>query len=150
MNKITFIIDTNVIFSAYYKPSSKPGIIIMLAIHDKIRLIAPISVKEEIKDKLIQKLRFTEAEARIIISALPIQWIDEEVYSEEIPYAKRIIRDKTDAPLIALHLISGYPILTGDKEILNAKGITAINPAQAIRFLLRIGVITKEELKQIL
>jgi len=150
MNKLTLIIDTNIIFSALYKPNSKPGIIILLAIYDKIKLIAPISVRTELQDKLTKKLRFTHKEAENIISSLPIRWVEEEIYEDKIQEASKMLIDRSDAPLVALHLMSGCPIVTGDKELLSLRDIEALSPAQLIRMLIEGEVITKEELEYIM
>lgn len=147
MNRVTFIIDTNVIFSALHKPASKPGLIILPAVYNKINLIAPISVRIEILDKLTKKLKFTTKDSEKIISSPPIRWIEEDIYEEKIDTAKKLISDKTDAPIIALQLISGFPIITGNKEILSTRKTIALNPTQALEFLIKSKIITKEELK---
>lgn len=143
------IIDTNVIFSALYKPKSAPGIVIFLAIEGIVNLIAPISVKEEILRKLKEKLEFSSEEAQFIVSSLPIDWIEKEIYEDLLTKAKNMIRDKSDAPIIALYLTTRYPIITGDKDILESN-VEAYKPSEYLRKLMDEKVIRKEELKKIL
>ena len=101
------------------------------------------------KKNSLKKLKFASEEAEEILSTIPILWIEEELYRDEIAYAKKLVRDETDAPLIALHKITGYPILTGDKDILETKQTTALTPSKAIEYLIENGFISKRELKEI-
>ncbi len=143
------IIDTNVIFSALYKPKSTSGMIIFLAIEGIVNLIAPISVREEILRKLKEKLEFSSEEAQFIVSSLPIDWIEKEIYEDLLTKAKNMIRDESDAPIIALYLATRYPIITGDKDILESN-VEAYKPSEYLRKLMDEKVIRKEELKKIL
>ncbi|MHA1590065.1 MAG: PIN domain-containing protein [Candidatus Njordarchaeales archaeon] len=146
---IRAIIDTNVIFSALYNPRSSPGIILLSAIEGLIKLIAPESVKDEIIQILKEKLEFSDEEAHSIISSLPIEWVEKEVYEDYLAEAREMIRDETDAPLIALHLITNYPIITGDKEILGTE-LRAYTPSSYIKKLIEEGILEKKRVEEML
>jgi len=47
---VRVVIDTNVIFSALYNLKSNAGRLLLLAIEDKIELLSPNYVKEELTD----------------------------------------------------------------------------------------------------
>ncbi len=149
MTRIFVIIDTNVIFSALYKPESNPGLILLLGILDKLELVAPMTVRREIYEKLVEKLGFSNQEALDIISALPIRWIEDEVIQDILPNALEIVRDKDDAPMVALQILAGYPIITGDSELLGNKNIHTYSPRHFLETLIKSGIISSRDLDKL-
>ncbi|MHA1651769.1 MAG: PIN domain-containing protein [Candidatus Helarchaeota archaeon] len=120
-----FIIDTNIIFSALYAPESNAGKVIERAIENKIELYAPESVKEELRRNLRNKLAMDKDEIDLTIRALPIKWLDEELYSNFINKALKRISSK-DASILAAHYLTRFPIITGDKEFWELEGIQVL------------------------
>ncbi len=112
-----FIIDTNIIFSGIYNLDSNAGKFLMLAIEEEVELIAPEYVQIELMRILKSKLKFNKDEIFEIISALPIEWIEEELYSNQIKQANKLISDEKDVPILACALALGMDIITGDKHI---------------------------------
>lgn len=149
MIRIVAIIDTNILFSALYKPDSNPGLILLLAILDKIELVAPVSVRREIHEKLIEKLRFNDRGALYIISALPVRWVEDEIIHDLLPRALRIVKDKDDAPMVALQILTGYPIITGDNELLENKNIHTYSPRDFLETLIENNIISKGEIEEL-
>ena len=149
MTRMIAIIDTNIIFSALYKPDSNPGLILLLAILDRIELVAPLAVRREIREKLVGKLRFGDQEALYIISALPIRWVEDEIVQDLIPRAQNIIADRDDAPIVALQILTGYPIITGDNELLENKNIHAYSPRDFLETLVKNNIVNRKEIEEL-
>lgn len=110
-------IDANVLFSALYDPASTCGSIVMLAIEGEIDLVAPESVRREMARVLAKKLGYSGAEAEAAIAALPVEWIEEAAYAPKLAEAKPLVRDATDAPLVALALALDVDVVSGDKDL---------------------------------
>lgn len=106
-------IDTNVLFSGIYAPESVPGQILWLATQDRIRLYAPDTVRSEMVRVMVQKLCGQE-EATRIVSGLPVMWIPRHEYEPFFPDAVSAIEDPDDAPLVAVALLAGADIVSGD------------------------------------
>ena len=117
-----FIVDTNIIFSALYKPVSNAGRLIELALEGKIELYGPEKVRQELMKNLKEKLMMNNNEIHAILQGLPLKWLDKTLYENFMKKAKELISDK-DAPFLAVHLLTKYPIITGDKEFFDIKGI---------------------------
>lgn len=110
------VIDTNVLFSALYEPSSAPGQLLLLAIEGEVELYAPESVLVELERALRQKLGYDEDAWLGTLAALPVEWMDEETYVSAMPRASAAIRDPGDAPVVALALVLGADIVSGDSD----------------------------------
>lgn len=110
------VIDTNVLFSALYRPDSNPGKIIMLAIEGDLELHAPDTVREEMFRILVEKLRYEKADANAATLALPVTWAPREQYEDQMEVARAAIRDESDAPVVALALALHAPVLSGDAD----------------------------------
>lgn len=108
------VIDTNVIFSALYDPASVPGHVIELALEEEIELLAPEPVKEELGRVLREKLGYTDDQWRGTLAALPIDWVEEPVYEQFLPEAREAIRDRDDAAVVALAILLGTGVVSGD------------------------------------
>lgn len=117
-----FIVDTNILFSALYSPDSIAGKIIDLTIEKKIELFAPEEVKEELSRNLKNKLGYSENELKFTLQTLPINWISTKLYETFIERARHTISLK-DAPILAAHFFTKLPIITGDKEFFELKGV---------------------------
>lgn len=108
------VIDTNVIFSALYDPGSVPGRVIELALEEEIELLAPEPVKDELDRVLREKLGYTDHQWRATLAALPIDWVEEPVYEQFLPKAREAIRDRDDAAVVALAILLGTGVVSGD------------------------------------
>ena len=112
-NGLRVAVDTNILFMFLYKPDSKAGQILRYAAEEKIFLVAPDIVKEELKILLERKFGYDSFKTKQTIEALPIEWYDRELYSEFISKAK-LMPHKPDRPLVALALLLNCGILTAN------------------------------------
>jgi len=126
-----FIIDTNVIFSALYKPISNAGLLIDLVLEGKIELYAPEKVRGKLIKNLKEKLAMNENEVEAIFQGLPIKWFDRKLYDNFMKKTQEIISDK-DAQILAAHFLTKYPIITGDKKFFNIKSIKVYSLREVI------------------
>lgn len=117
------VIDTNVIFSALYNLKSDAGRLLIFAVEGKINLASPTYVKGELERNLKEKLDYTDEELKETIKALPIEWIEEEIYSKEVEKAVKLIRHDRDVPVLALAMHLGIGVVSGDKHF---QGISEI------------------------
>ncbi len=113
---MNIVIDTNVLFSALYRPTSVPGRIIELALEDEITLYAPDTVLKELERNLKDKLDYSTDEWNKNQQALPIEWIQETIYEPQLETAHTAINDASDAPIIATALTVDAIIVSGDKH----------------------------------
>ena len=94
------IIDTNIIFMAWYNPLGKCAEIIRKAREGKVQLFSPDSVKEEII-RVLKRYKLNEIDE--FLNNLPIIWESKEIYAKLI--SKTRVKHKADKPLEALALI---------------------------------------------
>lgn len=127
------VVDTNVLFSALYEPDSPPGRIVELALEGEVTLYEPDRVRDELERNLRGTLGYTPAEWEETVAALPVEWIEEAVYEDELDEAKAAIGDPTDAPVVAVALLTGVPVVTGDSDFhpLEADGVETLEPRGA-------------------
>jgi len=118
------VIDTNVIFMAFYNPNNKAGQIISHANSSKIKLFSPDTVKEEINRVLKKELSLTDNEIKNMIESLPIIWVEKEIYEKELPNTK--VKHKPDKPIEALARIIGCDILSADTDFKNRLNINKL------------------------
>lgn len=116
-----FIVDTNIIFSGIYDLESNAGKVLLLATEEKIELFSPEYVKQELIQILQKKLKFTVIEVFDIILALPMKWIEAEIFEDGVELAAGLISHKKDIPVLACALALGIDILSGDKHFQNIK-----------------------------
>jgi len=116
-----FVLDTNIIFSGIYDLDSNAGKILFLATEEKLELFSPQQVKDELSIILGKKLKFLKNETEEMISSLPIQWIEKEIFEENLEMADKFIRHKKDVPILACALSLGVDIITGDKHFRDVK-----------------------------
>jgi len=118
---MNLIVDTNVLFSALYESNSNAGRLILQAIEGKFSLFAPELVKNELERNLVEKLAYTKKEAREAVVALPVKWIEKDMYATAIETARRYVSHEADLPILACSLVTGYNIVSGDKHLLSVK-----------------------------
>ena len=112
-NGLRVAIDTNILYMFLYRAESKPGLIIKAATEEKIILVSTDSVKEELRRLLKTDFNQTDVEAENIISSLPIEWYNREIYLSFMEEAK-IMPHKPDRPLVALALLLNFGILSAN------------------------------------
>jgi predicted nucleic acid-binding protein len=118
---MNIVVDTNILFSALYDPSSDAGRLILFALERKVDLFAPESVKLELDQSLRKKLAYNEADARETIAALPVKWVERGVYDGAMGLAKGQLAHEADVPILACALVLGHDIVSGDKHLLSVK-----------------------------
>jgi len=118
---MNIVVDTNILFSALYDPSSDAGKLILFALERRVDLFAPESVKLELEQSLRKKLAYAEAEARETIAALPVKWVESGVYAGAMGVAKGQLAHEADVPVLACALVLGHEIVSGDKHLLSIK-----------------------------
>ena len=98
---------------------SSAGIHLLFALEEKVGLLSTEQIKEEMGRLIAGKLKFTEKEKDEIIHALPIKWIEKEVYMDMVD--KEIVGtlEDGDASLISLSGLTGEDVVTGDEGLLN-------------------------------
>jgi len=128
---VRVVIDTNVIVSAIYKPDSPPGLVLDASIRGRVRLCAPESVRKELRRVLEAVLTFSADEVEETVALLPIEWIEEGLFADELARARRLLRDPTDAPILACAFALGCDIVSGDRDlqVVRAPGIHVWSPA---------------------
>ncbi len=126
------VIDTNVIVSAIYRPESPPGRVLDAGMMGRILLCAPESVREELRRVLGTVLAFSRGEVEETVAILPIEWIEEALFAGELTRSRRLLRDSTDAPVLACALALGCDIVSGDRDlqVVRAPGIRVWSPSE--------------------
>ncbi len=115
-----FVIDANVLFSALDDMDSNAGRLLLKAISGDVKLYSTEHVMVEMLDILVRKLDYSEDDVDEAVKALPVEWVDSEVYAYELKAAKGILKDEYDASLFACAALLGCDVLTGDKAVLAA------------------------------
>jgi predicted nucleic acid-binding protein len=115
------VVDANVLFSALYDMDSNAGRLLLRAIAGDVKLYSTEHVMVEMLDILVRKLDYSEDDVDEAVKALPIEWVDTEIYSEELNAAKKVLKDEYDASLLACAALLGCDVVTGDKAVLAAK-----------------------------
>ena len=126
------VIDTNVVVSAIYDPDSWPGRVLDAGISGRIRLCAPESVREELRRVLGVVLSFSSGEIEETLGMLPIEWIEEGLFADELPRAKRKVRGASDAPVLACALALACDLVSGDRDlqVVRVRGIRVWSPSE--------------------
>lgn len=120
------ILDTNVIYSALYKPEGVCGRIILSGTSLLVKLYSIDFAKEELRINLELKMGLSKEQIDLIISALPLEWIPREVYSRLLGRAMGIVRNQQDSPFVAASMATGFPLVTGDRHLQTPKVHQAI------------------------
>lgn len=132
------ILDTNVIYSALYKPEGVCGRIILSGTNPLVKLYSVDFAKEELRTNLERKMGLSEEKIDIIISALPLDWIPRGVYSRLLKRAIRIVGNQQDSPFVAASLATGIPLVTGDRHLQTPRvrrAITVYKPGEFTKTL---------------
>jgi len=116
-----YLIDANILFSALYDLESNAGRLLTMAAEDKVVLISTQHVYLEMERITTAKLGFTREEAAEILKRLPVQWIERELYEDELKLALKAHPDEGDASLLACANLINCEIITGDKKLLGTK-----------------------------
>jgi predicted nucleic acid-binding protein len=115
------ILDTNIIYSALYKPEGVCGKILLNAMNAENRLLSIDFAKEELSRNMESKLRLPKKNIDLVIEALPLEWIHRDIYAPYIQRAGEIVRYRSDSPFVAASIATGFPLITGDKHLRTAK-----------------------------
>lgn len=111
-----FVVDTNVIFSALYNLTSPAGKLLIMAVEKKADLVSPVHVREELVKALREKLEYTRDEVKETIAALPIDWIEEDIYNHAMEEAREAISHEEDAPVVACAMALKCDVISGDRH----------------------------------
>jgi predicted nucleic acid-binding protein len=116
-----YVVDANVLFSALYDMDSNAGRLLLRAVEGTVKLYSTEHVMVEMLDILVRKLDYSEDDVDEAVNALPVEWVEAEVYAEELKAAKRVLRDEYDASLLACAALLGCDVVSGDKAVLAAR-----------------------------
>jgi predicted nucleic acid-binding protein len=115
---IKIIIDTNIIFMAWYNPLGKCAEVLRKAREGKINLFAPDTVKIEIT-RLFKKRNLSDEKIKEFLDDFPINWVEKEIYQDALPKTK--VKHKADKPIEALALTLDCEVLSADNHFKNIK-----------------------------
>lgn len=115
------VIDTNVIVSGLYDLDSPPGKILRAGAAGELLLCAPESVRKELMRVLKRALGYSGAELATTLEALPVEWIEAELYRPWLAESEGALRDPEDAPVLACGLALECDIVSGEKDLIAAK-----------------------------
>ena len=116
--QIRIVLDTNIIFMAWYNPSGKCAQILRKSRENKINLFAPDTVKEEII-RVFRRHGLPDAEIEEFLDDFSIDWIDKEIYKDYLE--KTMVKHKPDKPIEAVALVLNYKLLSADRHFDNVK-----------------------------
>ena len=117
---LKIVIDTNIIFMAWYNPFGKCAEVIRKARQNKIQLFSSDSVKKEIL-VVFKRHGLNEEEIKEFLDDIPITWIEKEVYESVLDKTK--VKHKADKPVEAVALILECGVLSANKHFKDAKNI---------------------------
>jgi predicted nucleic acid-binding protein len=106
-----------VIYSALHNPSGVCGTIVTRGAEASLELYSIDLAREELRANLRRKMNMNIDEIDSIIQSLPIQWIPREVYSHLLRKTIRTVGNQPDAAFLAASLATGFPLITGDKDL---------------------------------
>ncbi|MHA1488655.1 MAG: PIN domain-containing protein [Promethearchaeota archaeon] len=141
---IPLVIDSNILFSAFYNIKGLERRLLDLLIEkDEIQLFAPDIFWDEIKRNLIKKLGYNKDTINVLISKFSIIKVSQEKYNEYINRAKELIPHEEDFPFIATSLFLNCPIWSGNKKhfkcLENSKEIIWFNSRRLLNYLKEKG-----------
>jgi len=113
-----YLVDANILFSALYRMESNAGALLMKAIEGQVQLYSTENVFDEMKRIIHDELGFEKEEVDHVISSLPVDWIERDVYMEDLEEALREIDDEGDASLLSCAHLTGMEVITGDRKLL--------------------------------
>ena len=115
------VVDANILFSALYDMDSTAGGLLFLAIEEQLELFSSEHVKKEMRRILVAKLGYSEREVDELISALPVEWLEEGLYEDAMGEAMATLQDEADASLLACASVLACDVVSGDKTVLAGK-----------------------------
>jgi predicted nucleic acid-binding protein len=119
----SFVVDSNILFSALYDPDSKAGKLVLSAIEGKVILSSTEHVKEEMSRILSSKLGYSKEWSNGIIKDLPVNWMDKRVYQDLLREEIVLKVGEADCSLVVCSYLLNHPLVTGDKKL---RGIGSI------------------------
>jgi predicted nucleic acid-binding protein len=136
-------VDTNVFFSAFYRPGSPPEAILTHPIHGTITIVISRQVLEELVATLREKQPHLVPTLQAFLTNAPPE-VCSEPTAEEVHQATQWI-NRDDAPILAAAKKSGADcVVTGNTrhfttEVAKRAGIAIFNPAQYLTLLEQSG-----------
>ena len=110
---LRIVIDTHILFMAWYNPQGKCAKVLEKANKGKIEIYAPDSVKIEIF-RILQQQGLSIDEIRDFLSDFEINWINKSIYEPFLDKTK--VKHKADKPIEAVSLILNCGILSADRH----------------------------------
>lgn len=111
------VIDTNILFMAWYNPSGKCADVLKRASEGKLEIYAPDSVKKEIFSVLKREALLTVQEIEEFLSDFEINWVDYDIYGKFLEKTK--VKHKPDKPVEATALALDCGVLSADHHFKN-------------------------------
>ncbi len=111
------VIDTNILFMAWYNPSGKCAEVLKRAGKGSLEIYVPDSVKKEIFSVLKREALLSVQEIEDFLSDFEINWVDEDIYRKFLDKVK--VKHKPDKPVEAAALALGCGILSADYHFKN-------------------------------
>ncbi|MBS3079831.1 PIN domain-containing protein [Candidatus Pacearchaeota archaeon] len=112
LNKI--VIDTNILFMAWYNPFGKCGEVLRKANKGEIKIFAPDSVREEIFRVFRREANLMDLEIEEFLFDFEINWVGKNVYEKFLDKVK--VKHKPDKPVEATALALNCGILSADNH----------------------------------
>ena len=110
---LVIVIDTNVLFMGLEYPERKAGQILTAASEERISLVSPSYVMDELYGVLKRNTERPEWWLDFVLGSLPVDWYPEEIYLSFMEKAK-IISHEPDRPLVALAMLLNCGILSAN------------------------------------
>lgn len=128
------VIDTNVVFSAFYLPESRPADIVLLARRKTILNLISLQILEEVERIIKKKLSWDNPKTQSAVRR--IKNFSEVVHPQE---RLAVIADDPDNRILVC-AVAGQAdfIISGDKHLLslrNYRGIKIVTPAEFLESL---------------
>ncbi|WP_461865750.1 PIN domain-containing protein [Thermococcus sp.] len=136
--KIRFVIDTNVIFTAIISRTGPPARII---IGEYALLYAPEFMLDELekyKLLLFRKGKYSTAGAlEVVLEKIltKVTVIPEGLYADALSHALEVTPDPKDAPFIALAMKMDVPLWTNDRELKKVDAIKVVDTEEVMNML---------------
>lgn len=128
-----FVVDTNILFSYFWKKSFTRKILMS----QDITLIAPEYALEEIKQyrqDILRKTKLKNSEFKIIRTdlAIAVEFIPLKEYSPFLKKALKVSPDPDDIDFFALALKYDYAIWSNDSRLKNQKKVAVFSTADLL------------------
>ena len=132
---LSFVVDTNVLFTFFWRHSTTRKIFTEL----QIRLFAPQYALEEIRryaEEIQNKTKITKNEFEVFYQEIlkRVRFFPIEFYQDSV-FETKNIADQKDIDFVALSFKLGVPLWTNDKELKQEKIIKVLNTQEVISLL---------------